>query len=181
MHRILLLPGDGIGPEVSAEARRVLEAAASGAGLALAFDEELIGGASIDARGTPLSDGAVERARDCRALLLGAHEGCHLHGGARREPLALGGQRGGPAVDAHGAPGEEAARLSPGEPQRLGQEEVETPGRVPFGHPERSRSGGHASSLTVVRSCYLVPGPPKRSARRRSGRARPYKPGEMEP
>ena len=72
MDRILLLPGDGIGPEVTAEARRVLEAAAGAAGLRLDFEEELIGGASIDARGTPLSDEAVDRARGCRAILLGA-------------------------------------------------------------------------------------------------------------
>ncbi len=72
MERILLLPGDGIGPEVTAEARRVLSRAAEGAGLRLDFDEELIGGASIDARGVPLSDDAVARARDCRAILLGA-------------------------------------------------------------------------------------------------------------
>ncbi len=72
MERILLLPGDGIGPEVTAEARRVLARAAQGAGLRLDFDEELIGGASIDARGVPLSDDAVARARDCRAILLGA-------------------------------------------------------------------------------------------------------------
>ncbi len=72
MHRILLLPGDGIGPEVTAEARRVLEAAADAAGIGLEFEEALIGGASIDAKGTPLSDEAVERARSSRALLLGA-------------------------------------------------------------------------------------------------------------
>jgi 3-isopropylmalate dehydrogenase len=72
MQRILVLPGDGIGPEVTHEARRVLEAAAERAALKLEFEEELIGGASIDARGTPLSDAAVERARTCRAVLLGA-------------------------------------------------------------------------------------------------------------
>ena len=70
--RILLLPGDGIGPEVITQARRVLEAAASQAGLELGFEEDLIGGASIDARGEPLSDDAVARARECRAILLGA-------------------------------------------------------------------------------------------------------------
>jgi 3-isopropylmalate dehydrogenase len=70
--RVLVLPGDGIGPEVTAQARRVLEAAARRFGLALDFEEELIGGASIDARGTPLSDGALARARAARAVLLGA-------------------------------------------------------------------------------------------------------------
>jgi 3-isopropylmalate dehydrogenase len=72
MERILVLPGDGIGPEVTGEARRVLEAAADAAGLKLGFEEERIGGASIDALGTPLADAAVERARACKAVLLGA-------------------------------------------------------------------------------------------------------------
>jgi 3-isopropylmalate dehydrogenase len=72
MHRILVLPGDGIGPEVTREARRVLEAVAKRHGLALQFEEGLIGGASIDAAGTPLADEVVARARGCRAVLLGA-------------------------------------------------------------------------------------------------------------
>jgi 3-isopropylmalate dehydrogenase len=72
MQRILILPGDGIGPEVTREARRVLEAVAARHGLDLAFEEGLIGGASIDAHGTPLADDVVERARRCRAVLLGA-------------------------------------------------------------------------------------------------------------
>jgi len=70
--RILLLPGDGVGPEVTAEARRVLDAVAHRFGLDLAFDEALIGGASIDTCGSPLSDAVIERARACRAVLLGA-------------------------------------------------------------------------------------------------------------
>jgi 3-isopropylmalate dehydrogenase len=72
MHDILLLPGDGIGPEVTAQARRVLEAAARRARIPLAFEEGLIGGASIDALGTPLSDEAMARAQSCRAVLMGA-------------------------------------------------------------------------------------------------------------
>ncbi len=67
-----MLPGDGIGPEVTREARRVLDAAAGTAGLALQWEEALIGGASIDALDTPLSDDAVRLARECRAVLLGA-------------------------------------------------------------------------------------------------------------
>jgi 3-isopropylmalate dehydrogenase len=70
--RILLLPGDGIGPEVVAEARRVLEAVALQSGLSLAFEERLIGGASIDACGEPITDEVLERARASRAVLLGA-------------------------------------------------------------------------------------------------------------
>ena len=72
MQRILVLPGDGIGPEVTREARRVLEAAASEAGIPLRFEQALIGGAAIDAHGTPLSDETLELARGSRAVLLGA-------------------------------------------------------------------------------------------------------------
>ena len=72
MERVLVLPGDGIGPEVTAQAVRVLEVAGHAAGLALAPEEALIGGASIDAHGVPLTDEVVETARGCRAVLLGA-------------------------------------------------------------------------------------------------------------
>ncbi|MBW2424791.1 MAG: 3-isopropylmalate dehydrogenase [Deltaproteobacteria bacterium] len=70
--RIILLPGDGIGPEVTEQARRVLEAAGRKFGLDLEFETHLIGGASIDAHGTPLRDEVVEACRASRAVLLGA-------------------------------------------------------------------------------------------------------------
>jgi len=69
---ILLLPGDGIGPEVVAEARRVLEAVSARFDLKLAVEEGAIGGAALDAHGTPLPDETLARARACRAVLLGA-------------------------------------------------------------------------------------------------------------
>ena len=72
MHHIVLLPGDDIGPEVTAQARRVLERVAAVHGFELEFEEALIGGASIDAYGTPLTDGVVELCRRSRAVLLGA-------------------------------------------------------------------------------------------------------------
>ncbi len=72
MERILVLPGDGIGPEVTREAQRVLEAVAPRHGLKLAFEEAPIGGNSIDAHGTPLRDDVLDTARECRAVLLGA-------------------------------------------------------------------------------------------------------------
>jgi 3-isopropylmalate dehydrogenase len=81
--RIVILPGDGIGPEVTAQARRVLECAAGRAGLRLAFEEAAIGGASIDAFGTPLRDDVVELCRKSRAVLLGAV------GGPRWDGLAV--------------------------------------------------------------------------------------------
>ena len=72
LERVVLLPGDGIGPEVTREARRVLEVVAEAHGTKLAFEEALIGGASIDAHGQPLTDEVVESCRSARAVLLGA-------------------------------------------------------------------------------------------------------------
>ncbi len=71
-HRILVLPGDGIGPEVTREARRVLEAASARFGLGLEFEVAAIGGASLDACGSPLADDVLDRARKSAAVLLGA-------------------------------------------------------------------------------------------------------------
>lgn len=65
---LLLLPGDGIGPEVVAEARRVAEIVAPD----LAFETGLFGGAAIDAEGAPLSDETLARAKASDAILLGA-------------------------------------------------------------------------------------------------------------
>jgi 3-isopropylmalate dehydrogenase len=70
--QIVVVAGDGIGPEVTREARRVLEAVAPQHGIALRFEDHLIGGASIDAHGTPLRDEVIERARKSQAVLLGA-------------------------------------------------------------------------------------------------------------
>ena len=70
--RVLILPGDGIGPEVAEQGVRVLEAAAKGAGIELEFEEGLLGGASIDAKGLPITDELIDRARAARAVFLGA-------------------------------------------------------------------------------------------------------------
>ncbi len=69
---IVVLPGDGIGPEVSAAAVQVLKAVASKAGLALEFEEHLIGGCAIDATGTALPDATLQAAKRADAILLGA-------------------------------------------------------------------------------------------------------------
>jgi 3-isopropylmalate dehydrogenase len=69
---IAVFPGDGIGPEVTAEAVGVLEAVAPGHGLALEFSSGTIGGAAIDACGEPLPAVEIERARRADAVLLGA-------------------------------------------------------------------------------------------------------------
>ena len=54
MNRIVVLPGDGIGPEVTREAQRVLELVSERHNLKLSFEKALIGGVSIDKHGTPL-------------------------------------------------------------------------------------------------------------------------------
>jgi len=71
-YRILLLPGDGVGPEVIAEARATLDLVADAGGYQIKFTEGLIGGAAIDAYGTSLRDEEIEAARDADAVMLGA-------------------------------------------------------------------------------------------------------------
>ena len=70
--RVLLLPGDGIGPEVTDAARRCLDAAATAEGVAIRFEEAVFGGAAIDACGTPLPEETLEKARRADAVFLGA-------------------------------------------------------------------------------------------------------------
>jgi 3-isopropylmalate dehydrogenase len=71
-HRIALLPGDGIGPEVTAEAVRVLEAVGKRTGTGFEFTPALIGGAAIDASGGPLPKSTLELCRSSQAILFGA-------------------------------------------------------------------------------------------------------------
>jgi 3-isopropylmalate dehydrogenase len=70
--RIAVLGGDGIGPEVTAEAVRVLEAVAQRYGHEFQFVEALIGGAAIDASGSPLPPRTIDACRESAAVLLGA-------------------------------------------------------------------------------------------------------------
>ena len=69
---ILVLPGDGIGPEVTAEATRVLQAVARKFGHEVSMKEALIGGIAIDKTGTALPDETTAAAREVDAVLLGA-------------------------------------------------------------------------------------------------------------
>ncbi len=78
--KIAVLPGDGIGPEIIAQAVKVLRALAA-EGLAIEWEEAPIGGAGYDAAGDPLPAATLELARQADAVLLGAV------GGVRYEPL----------------------------------------------------------------------------------------------
>lgn len=69
---LLLLPGDGIGPEVMRQVKRTVEWFGRRRGLDFAVEEGLVGGASIDAHGTPLTDATMERAMSVDAVILAA-------------------------------------------------------------------------------------------------------------
>ncbi|MGP4843194.1 3-isopropylmalate dehydrogenase [Marinobacter sp. 1Y8] len=69
---VLLLPGDGIGPEIVAEAERVLHKVNETFSLELKFDTAKVGGAAIDAAGEPLPADTLDKARKADAILLGA-------------------------------------------------------------------------------------------------------------
>ncbi len=66
-HRVTLIPGDGIGPEITAAVLRVLDAA----GVALAWDEHLAGVSALEETGTPLPDATIESLRHTRVALKG--------------------------------------------------------------------------------------------------------------
>jgi len=69
---ILVLPGDGIGPEIVAEALKVLDLLRREHGLAVTWEEGLLGGCAVDATGEPYPAATQERARAADAVLLGA-------------------------------------------------------------------------------------------------------------
>ena len=70
--KLAILPGDGIGPEVTACALQVLDAVSAQFGHTFEYREELIGGAAIDATGDPLPPATIECCEAADAVLLGA-------------------------------------------------------------------------------------------------------------
>ncbi len=71
-HKIVLIPGDGIGPEIVREAKKVLDCVCRKYGHTFHYEEALIGGASIDAHGVPLTDEAIATAKSADAVLMGS-------------------------------------------------------------------------------------------------------------
>jgi 3-isopropylmalate dehydrogenase len=71
-HRVAVLPGDGIGPEVCGVARRCVDVAGEHHGFRVSWDEQPVGGAAMDATGDPLPPTTLEAARAADAVLLGA-------------------------------------------------------------------------------------------------------------
>ena len=70
--KVLILPGDGIGPEVMGEVRRVMDWMESNRQVSFETEEDIIGGCCIDAHGVPMKDETVEAAKAADAVLLGA-------------------------------------------------------------------------------------------------------------
>ena len=72
-YNISLLPGDGIGKEISSEANKIIEwISKKSCDFDISLHEEEVGGASIDKYGTPLSDETLERIKKSDAIILGA-------------------------------------------------------------------------------------------------------------
>ena len=88
-YNITLLPGDGIGPETVAQAKRVLLAIGEKFGHEFNFKEELIGGAAIDATGDPLPQETVDSCLSSQAVLLGSVGGPKWDDCPRRPEAAL--------------------------------------------------------------------------------------------
>jgi 3-isopropylmalate dehydrogenase len=70
--KLLILPGDGIGPEVMREVRRIIDWMDRRRMVTFEVSDDLVGGASIDARGTPITDETMQKARDADAILFGS-------------------------------------------------------------------------------------------------------------
>jgi 3-isopropylmalate dehydrogenase len=72
VYTVMLLPGDGVGPEIVAAAQKVLAAAAERFGFTVGYEEGVIGGCAIDAFGAAMEPGLIERCKRRDAVLLGA-------------------------------------------------------------------------------------------------------------
>ena len=71
-YKIALIPGDGIGPEIVAEAKKVLDKVCEKYSHKFSYTEVLLGGASIDAHGVPLTEEAIAQAKASDAVLMGS-------------------------------------------------------------------------------------------------------------
>ena len=71
-YKIALIPGDGIGPEIVGEAKKILDRVCEKYGHKFNYEEVLLGGASIDACGVPLTQEAIDTAKSSDAVLMGS-------------------------------------------------------------------------------------------------------------
>ena len=85
MAKVVFLPGDYIGPEVAAEAAKVLKAVAARFNLDISIEEALIGGSAYDATGEPLPQATLDACGTADAVFLGAVGGPKWDGVAREK------------------------------------------------------------------------------------------------
>jgi 3-isopropylmalate dehydrogenase len=157
---IVVLPGDGIGPEVAAEAVRVLEVVGKDAGHELRFAEHLMGGCSIDAHGVALTDEVLAACQRSHAVLLGAVGGPKWDDPTAkvRPEQGLLGLRKGLGVFANLRPvrvHESLLDSSPLKPERLRGVDIlvirELTGGLYFGQPKgRDRKDGHERAVDTL-------------------------------
>jgi len=154
-YRILRLPGDGIGPEVVAQAVSVLEEAGRLFGFSLDWSEAEVGGIAIEKCGKPLPDGVLERAAGSDAVLLGAVGGPKWDDprAAVRPEQALLGLRKGLGLFANLRPVKvipALASASPIRPELLSGVDLvvvrELTGGIYFGEPSERRQGPEGRS-----------------------------------
>ncbi len=148
-HLIAVLPGDGIGPEVTAQAVRALEALAAKHALRLTLREGLIGGAALEVTGDPLPGDTLALCRDASAVLLGAVGGPQWDAVAREQRPEQGLLRLRKALGVYAnlrpvTPYPELAAASPLRPERLAGVDMlvvrELTGGIYFGHKEQTAS-----------------------------------------
>ncbi|HTP52752.1 MAG TPA: 3-isopropylmalate dehydrogenase [Anaeromyxobacteraceae bacterium] len=157
---IVVLPGDGIGPEVTAEAVRVLEQVGQAFGHQFRFQERLMGGCSIDRHGTALTDEVLAACQASDAVLLGAVGGPKWDDPQAkvRPEQGLLGLRKGLGVFANLRPVRVHPSLvdaSPLKPDRLRGVDIlvlrELTGGLYFGQPKgRSRRDGHECAVDTL-------------------------------
>jgi 3-isopropylmalate dehydrogenase len=158
---IVLLPGDGIGPEVVGEARRVLEHIARQGGHEFGFSTHAIGGASIDQYQSPLTDETLNACKAADAVLLGAVGGKKWDNNppALRPETGLLGLRKGLGVFANLRPVRvhpDLMEASPIKPDRLAGVDIivvrELTGGLYFGQPKKRevREDGHEYAVDTL-------------------------------